>query len=271
MHLHAEPDLEATDNQGRSPLILAVSKGHRDICRLLLQAGADPTTKDNEGNDALAVARARGETAVVKLLQRACSPTAEHQDDDNEINRGRSNAEPLNGRSLDRTGGTTETIEEIAARTFTDVERGSDAERRESVDETVSGPPADDSDDLDLSGWQEEIETEAPPDDVSCGDEAATLQNAVSRHSPIDTDESWDDVEIDLPELEHLGRRRSPLGTKTRTAMRVLVVEALRNGRVDDDRIRSVLAEDDELENTKRTEIEANLCVGARGCGCGYW
>ena len=53
MHLHAEPDLEATDNQGRSPLILAVSKGHRDICRLLLQAGADPTTKDNEGNDAL--------------------------------------------------------------------------------------------------------------------------------------------------------------------------------------------------------------------------
>ena len=41
--------------------------------------------------------------------------------------------------------------------------------------------------------------------------------------------------------------------------MRALVLESLRNGRVDDDRIRSALAEDDELDDTKRTEIEANL------------
>ena len=261
MHVHAEADLDSADNKGRSPLILAVSRGHLDICRLLLDAGADPTTKDYEGNDALAVARARGEAAVVQMLQRACSSTAEYRDTDNQIDRDRRVSEPLNGRSLDRMAGTSETIEEIAARTLTDVQSNWDSERHESAEDTVSGSPVDDHDEFDLSGWQEEIATEVPPDDVSCADDAATLQGTVSRHSPVDTDETWDDVEIDLPELEHLGSRRSRFTTETRTAVRMLVLEALRNGSVDHDRIRRALAADDELEDTKRKEIEVNLCL----------
>ena len=259
MHLRAGTDLDATDTQGRSALILAVSRGHHDVCKLLLEAGADPTTKDNAGNDALAMARSCGETTVAELLHRARISTAESQDDKFEIDRDRSDEESLNGRSRGRMGSTFETPEEITARTVADAGMRSHADGRESVDERVAEPPADYIDVFDLSAWQEEIETEAPPDDLSCADEAATLQDAVSRHSPIDTDENWDDVEIDLPQLEQLGRRRSRLRTETRTAVRVLVVEALRNGRVDDDRIRSALAEDDELEDTKRTEIEANL------------
>ena len=261
MHLRAETDLDATDTQGRSALILAVSRGHHDVCKLLLEAGADPTTKDNAGNDALAMARSCGETTVAELLHRASISTAESQDDKFEIDRDRSDEESLNGRSRGRMGSTFETPEEITARTVADAGMRSHADGRESVDERVAEPPADYIDVFDLSAWQEEIETEAPPDDLSCADEAATLQDAISRHSPIDTDENWDDVEIDLPQLEQLGRRRSRLRTETRTAVRVLVVEALRNGRVDDDRIRSALAEDDELEDTKRTEIEANLRV----------
>ena len=259
MHLRAGTDLDATDTQGRSALILAVSRGHHDICKLLLEAGADPTTKDNAGNDALAMARSCGETTVAELLHRARISTAESQDDKFEIDRDRSDEESLNGRSRGRMGSTFETPEEITTRTVADAGMRSHADGRESVDERVAEPPADYIDVFDLSAWQEEIETEAPPDDLSCADEAATLQDAVSRHSPVDTDENWDDVEIDLPELEHLGRRRSRLSTETRTAVRVLVVEALRNARVDDDRIRSALAEDDELEDTKRAEIEANL------------
>ena len=259
MHLRAGTDPDATDTQGRSALILAVSRGHLDVCKLLLEAGADPTTKDDAGNDALAMARSCGETAVAEVLHRARNSTAEFNDDKFEINRDRSDEEPLNGRSLGRMESTFETTEEIAARTVADAGMRSHADGRESVDERVAEPPADYVDAFDLSAWQEELETEAPPDDLACADEAATLQDAVSRHNPVDTDENWDDVEIDLPELEHLGRRRSRLRTETRTAVRVLVVEALRNGRVDDDRIRSALAEEDELEDTKRTEIETNL------------
>ena len=261
MHLHGGIDLDATDTRGRSPLILATSRGHLDVCKLLLEAGADPTTKDNAGNDALAVARSRGETALAELLHRARISTAEYQDDSDRLNRNRTDEGALDGHSLGCIGSTFKTTEEIAARTVGDAGKWSHADRRDPVDEMVSEPPADYNDAFDLSAWQEEIETEAPPDDLSCADEAATLQDFLSRHSPVDTDESWDDVEIDLPELEHIGRRGSRLGTETRTAVRVLVVEALRDGRVDGDRIRSALADDEELDDTKRTDVEENLRI----------
>ena len=259
MHLRTGTDLDATDTQGRSPLLLAISRGHLDICKLLLEAGADPTTKDNAGNDALAVARSRGETAVAELLHRARISATEHQGETDEIDRSRTDEGSLNGRPLGRMGGSFNATEEIAAGAVWGAGKRSHADRRESVDEMVSEPPANDYDAFDLSAWQEEIETEAPPDDLSCADEAATLQDLLSRHSPIDTDENWDDVEIDLPELEHIGRRRSRFGPETRTAVRVLVVEALRNGRVDGDRIRCALVEDDAFDDTKRTDFEANL------------
>ena len=259
MHLRAGTDLDTTDAQGRSPLILAVSRGHLDICKLLLEAGADPTKKDNAGNDALAVARLRGETAVAELLHRARISTTVYQDDNDEINRNRTDEGSLNDRSLDRMECMFRTTEESTADAVGDARKRIQLDRGKSVDEMVSEPPVDDYDAFDLSAWQEEVETEAPPDDLSCADEAATLQDLLSRHDPIDTDENWDDVEIDLPELEDAGWRRSRLSTETRTAVRVLVVEALRDGRVDGDRIRSALVEDHELEDTKRTDVEANL------------
>ena len=233
VHLCAGADLEATDTQGRSALILAVSRGHLDVCRLLLEAGADPATTDNAGNDALAMARSRGERVVEELLHRARISTEESQDDNIEVYRNPSQEEPHNGRLARSHEGRVKRTEE-------------------------SEPPTGDDDEFNLSGWQEEIETEAPPDDVSSVSEATTLQRAVSRHSPIDTDEDWNDVEIDLPELEHRGRR-SRLGTDTGRAVRVLVVEALKNGHVDGRRIRSALAEDNELEDTQRMGIETNL------------
>ena len=259
MHLRTGADIDATDTQGRSPLILAVSRGRLDVCKLLLEAGADPTTKDDAGNDALAVARSHGETAVAELLHRARTSTAEHQDDSDEIDRNRTDEGSLDDRPLGRLEGMFKTTDESAAGTFGDIGERSHADHRESVDEMVSEPPADSYDAFDLSAWQEETETDAPPDDSSCAEDATTLQKLLSHHSPIDTAENWDEVEIDLPGLEHVGRRRSRLGTGTRTAMRVLIVEALRNGRVDGDRIRSVLVEEEDFDDTRSRDVEANL------------
>lgn len=50
-------------------MILAASRGLLDICRLLLEEGADPFLKDNCGNDAIATAAARGQTEVAQFLQ----------------------------------------------------------------------------------------------------------------------------------------------------------------------------------------------------------
>lgn len=283
VHLRSGIDLDATDDRGRSALMLAVSRGHLDVCKLLLEAGADPTIEDNEGNDVLALALLRRETGIVELLHSTGIPAAGHRDDDKSNNRNQAGARSGDGICPGSIGRVGKVSESLAAYSIADARKSDHAGRCVHGDGTFSNSRMDDNDAFDLSGWQEEIEAEAPPDDLSCADEAASLQVAVSRHSPIDTDENWDDVEIDLPAPEHHGQRRSGLRVETRMAVRVLTIEALRSGRVDHDRIRRTLAdeimaevraarrgvahkrigrtlaEDNELDNSKRTNIEANM------------
>jgi hypothetical protein len=68
LHLRSVNDVDATDEKGRSPLMLAASRGHLDVCRLLLESGADPGLKDSEGNDALVIAIMRGQAEAAALL-----------------------------------------------------------------------------------------------------------------------------------------------------------------------------------------------------------
>ena len=49
-------DVESMDEKGRTPLILAASKGQKETCLILLAAGADPRAQDNAGNTALSMA-----------------------------------------------------------------------------------------------------------------------------------------------------------------------------------------------------------------------
>ncbi len=66
-------NVNATDANGRTPLILAASKGHAKICTLLLQSGADPLVRDAAGETALTAADRRGHTELVELLRLAIS------------------------------------------------------------------------------------------------------------------------------------------------------------------------------------------------------
>ena len=257
VHLYAGIDLDATDAQGRSALMLAATRGHLGVCKLLLEAGADPKTIDKTGNDALAMARSQGETGVEALLQRAPISSAEFQDENIEVGRNGSFDGPLDIPVTPSHLGVNNRADNIAERSVAESGLRNDTNRRDSWMETAYEPP--DDDEFDLSGWDEEVEAEPPLDDVSCTDESATLQHAVSHHSPIDTDESWDDVDIEFPELGPRVRRRSRLGTETSRAVRVLVVEALRNGRVDGRRIRDTLTDDTERDDAKRADVEANL------------
>jgi RNA polymerase primary sigma factor len=61
-------NVNVVDNNGRSLLMLAASKGHDGICKLLIDAGANLSVTDNQGHDALAFAAKNGFTEIVEML-----------------------------------------------------------------------------------------------------------------------------------------------------------------------------------------------------------
>jgi RNA polymerase primary sigma factor len=146
LHLTKGTNPNARDEKGKTPLILAASRGHRAICSLLLSAGANPDLKDDAGHDALetAVRSQRPEVAdlLKELLSRRNAPA---------------DVPPTN------------------------------------IDE--------DSEEFDLSAWRPEADPEPPPADPTVLLGLHELDAILSTHIPIDLDEDWSDVEIDLPEL----------------------------------------------------------------------
>ena len=71
LHIRKGGDVNAIDNKGRTPLMLAASRGHIEICRMLLEAGADRFCLDDTGKDAISIAVATGREDVVALLTEA--------------------------------------------------------------------------------------------------------------------------------------------------------------------------------------------------------
>jgi Ankyrin repeats (many copies) len=69
--------IDARDEAGRTPLMLAVTQGRLEIVRLLLARGADPNAADNAGRTPLQQARQQNSPEITALLeewQRARSP-----------------------------------------------------------------------------------------------------------------------------------------------------------------------------------------------------
>ncbi len=64
-------DVNALDSKGRSPLILAISRGHVEIVKVLLAHGADPAKADGHGVTPKAAAYSRGSFEITKALERA--------------------------------------------------------------------------------------------------------------------------------------------------------------------------------------------------------
>lgn len=75
-HLQRGGHVNRQDDSGTSPLMYAATLGHAEICRILLDAGADPVLKNRQGQDALSLASAAGHDAVKAVLLAAVAASA---------------------------------------------------------------------------------------------------------------------------------------------------------------------------------------------------
>jgi RNA polymerase primary sigma factor len=253
LHIKLADNVDAVDEKGRSPLMLAASKGHAEVCRLLLNAGADIALKDGDGNDALVLAEGRPE--VSELLRKARDgvlPPSQLTEPapkelTKEMNSGRlifpelpadSCSEPATIRLPEKTLASSDTPCLIdqgnreATSGFSVFEHELSPRSHCNLVSTPSPLDSGDGDTIDLSEWEEEGERAPPPDDPSCIVGAAAVQGRISRHVLTDADESWDEIDLDLPEILAPGRRGAKLSENEEQELRKLIMQALRDGRL---------------------------------------
>lgn len=310
LHLRLGGAVDVTDTKGRTPLILAASRGHTEICRLLLDAGADLAHVDVEGNDALRVATTKGHLAVAEMIRAAASGTGsapnprqamalvspdvemeERCSPDEEppsqilmpilAASASATCEAALGRA-DIISGTTALVAEDVRETAVefDSEIQQTEEGRVATDPSpgmseLAGPAAFDqfdlddrgrpdpqnSEDFDLSGWDEEVDSPPPPADPACAGLAGDLQRQLSLHVPIDRDADWDDVDIELPEALASVRRRAKLDDDGEAALRELFLVAVAGRWIEGELLATVAPRDPSDSELPDPDFVANLRV----------
>ncbi len=278
LHLRLGGAVDVMDNKGRTPLILAASRGHVAICRLLLDAGADPVRVDMDGNDALRAATAKGHHAVVGLIQAAASSASKlppTQPQLVEVEHPRIEVSAADQLAIEVMPETTadapavnepapseiDTIREVGPLTPS-VPADAPHKSPSKVDRRLAVPsPRIDEEEFNLSGWEEETDSPPPTADPTCVGLAGELQRRLSLHVPIDLEAGWDDVDIDLPEILVSSHRRAKLDGDGEAALEKLVLAAVADGRTRGDFLALVAPRDKDYPNLPDPDYIANLRV----------
>ena len=269
IHIERGDNLNARDARGQTPLMLAAARNKPHICKLLLDAGADPLLTDPNGNSALFIANTADAREVVSLLDPAFS-NIRQTDSAQDVFPIPMDEVPANDDVICVTESKIDeapsqpVVPEAAA--IAPPPPPEIAELNISLDTRVSehekdmGWPSvpmptfvnvinfdEDATTLDLSCWEAEADLSTPDGDPTVLAKASEVQNVISKHSPIDFSVDWDDFDTYLPE------RASPLpkadDAEARESLRSLLLRAIREGSVPRAAIEDLTLNDDQTLN----------------------
>jgi RNA polymerase primary sigma factor len=194
LHIAKGVDINARDDGGMSPLMYAADAGQAQICRVLLEAGADPLQCNHEGRDAHFFALKNGSSEVAGVL-----------------------AEYL-GNQIE------EELEKREDSQFGVVDSD--------VKDAVHPPSLDAEQEFDISGWKEESDSPPPAEDLMVVPAAIEVQGRISLHIALDTDEDWSEVQIDLPDADVQLRQARFLESWEIASAEKLIATAIQSGRI---------------------------------------
>ena len=253
LHIERGDDLNARDNRGLTPLMLAAARNRARICRLLIEAGADTSARDASGNDALFIAKVAGAAdaaseieAAMDLRERATLGATFGEPDSaasaSDSTRGDQGSESIEASQslVDHSAPSSQPPTEPEDASNNPSGAAGDLEHATApIAEVAANAPVakksafvidDDAAPIDPSRWEAETESPPPDGDASLAQAPKAVHRAISLHEPIDDSADWWDFEAFLP--EHAAPLPRPDDAEAAGELRALLLRALREGSV---------------------------------------
>jgi RNA polymerase primary sigma factor len=226
IHITKGDDLNARDESGHTPLMIAAKKNHAHVCKLLLESGADAFLLDPNGKTAAMIANEVGAQEAAEVIQSLLPTYSAITEPDHVIK--------------ELTAIQTEPQEVVLV------------SKIETQVQEVDGEI------WDLGEWEPENESPAPADNPEIAAKAGELQKAISEHVPADNSTDWVNFDVSLPEFAEPILLTAI--AETRAATRKLLLRVLREGSVPEFDVKDIATTesdgaDIEFENQVRQVI----------------
>jgi RNA polymerase primary sigma factor len=286
LHILRGDNLEARDEAGRTPLLIAAAKNRAAICKTLLEAGADPLAMDTNGQDALSLAVAHGSleaTSVIKLfleqmtnlprekieqslnaLATYVSPTRNAEDDKTATDITPKSQSDIQVNPEAPCNLEPDLADEPFKSTQGQIQHLLHGNRRSHTENDAIAEKSPPSRDDEFGDWEPIHRREPPPNEWSVVQSESKRQHAFSMHAPIDSGASWEDLNAYLPDHSNpLPRSNDPGLLET---IRALLRRVLREGSVPRVALEDVLSKRGTgEERDKPTEAILEFIIGDLG------
>lgn len=258
LHIQRGDSLEARDEEGRTPLMLAAARNKHLICKLLIDSGASPFSTDPKGRKALDFALEAKAFDAARVLGWS------------DVSMGLPKA-PEDSPALPVVSAPNVVVDEfqVFVPYFEDSQEVAlslpiQADSPATPTSNVSPQPeiplefVDDTfDPIEPLEWISEVEAERPVEDPALVEGIGKTHEAISAFKPIDSSADWSDLDVFLPE------RSTPQSKaddpEARAQLRLLFLRAIREGSVPALKISELSLDPDDARSTTTEALIARI------------